>query len=217
MAELQSSFPPCPAYEHCMQLVAGLTHGEATQLEGADDVQLDPGSIADYVGQHVVKKLTEGWKPYRKTDNGVDAAALGGGIAAGVVVLFTILCSLAGLASGHAMDWKDWLQLEVACLASSLDYAFALDAYIQGVPVAWWGLSNIISMIRFIVALTTLDKAVRQRVHEVGFDQELMDLAGPGPYAYLRACFVGTLACTHALDLARLLDIPQLEEIDHPS
>ena len=59
MAELQSSFPPCPAYEHCMQLVAGLTHGEATQLEGADDVQLDPGSIADYVGQHVVKKLTE--------------------------------------------------------------------------------------------------------------------------------------------------------------
>ena len=114
------------------------------------------------------------------------------------------------------MDWKDWLQLEVACLASSLDYAFALDAFIQGVPVAWWGLSNIISMIRFIVALTTLDKAIRQRVHEVGFDQELMDLAGPGPYAYLRACFVGTLACTHALDLARLLDIPQLEEIDHP-
>merc|ERR1719375_1569330 len=71
-------------------------------------------------------------------------------------------------------------------------------------------------MVRFIVALTTLDKAIRQRVHEVGFDQELMDLAGPGPYAYLRACFVGTLACTHALDLARLLDIPQLEEIDHP-
>ena len=169
------------------------------------------------------------------------------------------------------MDWKEWIQLEVVCTASSLDYAFALDAGIRDVPVMWWGVALCVSVARLISAVTTVDLAIRQRVHSIGFKKEAKELAGPGKYPYARCALVTTLACTfrpsgnrigpsgvpssrvgrgpaagchvvfrgttqrckrhrkqssslrarslagtHALDLARLLDIPQLEEIDFP-
>ena len=147
---------------------------------------------------------------------GADAASLATPLVVSLVVLFQIMCSAAALLSGMPLDARGWMQLELSILSANMDYAWTLEAVLEGAPAIYYAIACCILGIRFVACVAKIDLAIRKRLADIGFKLEMKELAGPGPYPYARSAYVSTLAATHTLDLARLMDIPKLEEDLHP-